>query len=328
MWVGLQAPDFLRKLMRVVAWVNGIYGLLFIVALRHVPLYIPGFGTAQHVPLFSSPAGQVVAILGLLCFERNLGAVWVVLLLNIIVTLAWQVRSEWLGLALGVFAWGFLTGRLGRVIALGMAAVAVLGMIELADIRLAGRNQANVSLSENLARVIAPIDLELAKQLSPNAASHAGTAEWRQLWWEAIWRSVHSRPMLGAFGHGYGFDLFGLAPQDVRDGQEKDDVRTPHSVFYYGLGYTGWVGVALFGFLQFAILRLLWRSYRLSGQPAGVVLWIMGMAMAFFQESFESPHRAIPFYLLAGLCMAPALQSQAAWNARSARQPLLPVAGR
>ena len=287
LWVALHVPDFLPRLFRVIAWVNGIYGLLFIVALRYVPISMPGYDAATNVPLFSPPSGQVVVILALLCFERNLRAVWFVLLLNTVVTLVWQVRAEWLGLALGAFVWGLLTGRLGRVIGMGMAGLAVLGMVELAGIKLHGRNQATVSLSENLARIVAPIDLELAKQLSPNAAFHAGTAEWRELWWKQIWLSIHSKPVLTAFGHGYAFNLFGLAPTTVTAGQEHEDVRTPHSVFYYALGYTGWVGVALFSFLQLAILRLLWRSYRLTGQPAGVVLWVMGMAMAFFQEAFE-----------------------------------------
>jgi hypothetical protein len=327
-WVGVHAPDFLRKLIRVVAWVNGIYGLLFIVALRYVPLSIPGFAAAD-VPLFSAPAGQVVAILGLICFERNLRAVWFVLLLNMMVTLVWQVRSDWLALALGTFTWGLLTGRLSRVVGIGMAAVAVLGMMEIADIRLPGRNQADVSFSENLARIIAPIDLNLAKELSPNATKHAGTAEWRELWWEAIWRSVHSTPMLAAFGHGYGFDLFGLAPQAVRDGQEDDGVRTPHSVFYYALGYTGWVGVVLFGLLQFTILRLLWRSYRLTGQPVGVVFWVMAIAAAFFEGSFDAPYKAIPFYLLVGMAMAPALLSATeSLNVHRAQVQFSPVAGR
>jgi hypothetical protein len=116
-------------------------------------------------------------------------------------------------------------------------------MMELADIRLAGRNGESVSLSENVARVIAPIDLELAKEFSPNAKYHAGTAEWRELWWEQIWLSVHSTRMLEAFGHGYGFDLFSRAPTAVRAGQENWEVRTPHSVFFYALGYTGGLGL-------------------------------------------------------------------------------------
>ncbi|MCE3248376.1 MAG: hypothetical protein K0R41_2201, partial [Geminicoccaceae bacterium] len=170
-WIGLHTPDFLPKLIRVIAWVNGIYGLIYIVALRDVAAYIPG----TDVPLFSAPAAQVVVILGLLCFERDLRAVWFVLLLNVVVTLVWQVRAEWAGLALGILAWGFLTGRIGRVIAIGMAGLAVLGMIELADIRLVGRNT-EVSLSETVARAIAPIDKDLARKLSPYAAYHAGTA--------------------------------------------------------------------------------------------------------------------------------------------------------
>jgi hypothetical protein len=303
-WIGLQAPECLPKLVRSLAWVNGIYGLLYIAALRHVPVEMPG----SSVALFGVPSGGAVAIVGLLCFERNLRAVWPALALNIIVTLAWQVRAEWLGVALGILTWGLLTRRLGRVVGIAMAGLAVIGMIELADIKLVGRTGGGVSLSETLARAVAPIDLKLARQLSPNAENHASTADWRELWWEQIWLSVHSKPMLEAFGHGYGFDLFGLAPDDVRGGQEEWDVRTPHSVFYYALGYTGWVGVALFTILQVTILRLLWRAFRLAAQPAGVVLWVVGMAMAFFEGSFDTPYRAIPFYLLVGMGIAPGLQ--------------------
>jgi len=324
MWIGLQAPECMRKLVRVIAWVNGIYGVLFIVALRHVEAYLPG----SDVPLFSPPAGQVVVILGLLCFERNLRSVWFVLVLNIVVTLVWQVRAEWLGLALGLISWGLLTGRLGRVVAVGTAALAVLGMIELADLKLAGRSGDSVSLSENLARVVAPINLELAKQLSPNAKYHAGTAEWRELWWAQIWLSVHSTPMLEAFGHGYGFDLFGLAPPEVRSGQEKWEVRTPHSIFYYALGYTGWVGVAIFGALQIAIVRLLWRSYRATGQAAGLVFWVMAMARFSFEEGLETPFKAIPVYLLLGMAMAPGLLARAQLDAPFSRPRPVPVHAR
>jgi hypothetical protein len=311
-WVGLRAPDLLPRLVRVIAWVNGIYGLLFILALKHVTIALPGFG-AQDVPLFSPPAGQVVVILGLLCFERDLRAVWFVLVLNIVVTLVWQVRSEWAGLAFAILTWGLLTGRLGRVVTMGMAGLAVLGMIAFADIRLPGRN-GEVSLSETLSRLIAPIDLELAKELSPSAKYHAGTAEWRELWWDGIWRSVHSSPTLEAFGHGYGFPLVSLAPVEGY----KESTRTPHSVFYYALGLTGWVGVVVFGVLQFTILRLLWRSYRLTGQAAGLAWWVMGIVRFSFEEGLETPMKAIPFYLMIGICMAPALQSEGERIARAA----------
>ena len=324
MWIGFHSPDYMRKLIRVVAWVNGIYGILFLAALRYVEAYIPG----SNVPLFSAPAGQTVVILGLLCLERDLRSVWFILLLNIIVTLVWQVRAEWLGLAAGILAWGVLTNRLGRVLAIGMAGLAVLGAIELAGLNLPGRTGDRVSLSENLSRIVAPINLDLAKQLSPNAKYHAGTAEWRELWWEQIWISVHSTPTLEAFGHGYGFDLYGLAPAEVRSGQEDWEVRTPHSVFYYALGYTGWVGVAIFGALQLAIVTLLWRSYRLTGQAAGLVFWVMAMARFSFEEGFETPFKAIPMYLLWGMAMVPALQAFRPVEMHSTRLRTMPASAR
>jgi hypothetical protein len=324
-WVALHEPDFLPKLIRIIAWVGGIYGLLYIVVLRDVVGHVPG----SSLPLFVAPGSSPVAILGLLCFVRNLSAPWVVVVvgLNVFISLVWQVRAEWLGLGLGLLVWGLLTRRLGRVVAIGMAGLLVLGMIEFFDIGLVSRTGGSVSLSETLGRFIAPIDLELAKAVDPEAGRHVGTAEWRELWWQQIWISVHSTPMLEAFGHGYGFDLFGLAPLQVRSGQEDWDVRTPHSVFYYALGYTGWVGVALFSFLQFAILSLLWRSYRVTGQPAGVVFWVMGIAMASFEAGFDTPYRAIPFYLLAGMAIAPGLRSRDALDARPAPAQRLSVAG-
>ena len=273
---------------------------------------LPGFG-AQEVPLFSPPAGQVVVILGLLCFERDLRPVWFVLVLNIVITLVWQVRSEWAGLAAAILAWGMLTGRLGRVVMMGMAGLVVLGTVALADIRLPGRN-GEVSLAETLGRVIAPINLELAKELTPSAKYHAGTAEWRELWWGGIWHSVHSSPMLELFGHGYGFPLVSLAPTRGY----KESTRTPHNVFYYALGYTGWIGVVAFGVLQLAILNLLWRSYRLTGQAAGLAWWVMGLVRFCFEEGLETPMKAIPFYLLIGICMAPALQSKGVRIAQAA----------
>lgn len=323
-WIAFHSPDYMRKLIRVAGWVNGIYGILFLVALRHVDATIPG----TNVPLFSAPAGQVVIILGLLCFERDLRSVWFILLLNIFVTLAWQVRAEWFGLAVGILVWGLLTGRFGRVVAIAMAGIAVLGGLGFAGIKLPGRSGESISLSENLARVVAPIDLELAKQLSPKAEYHVGTVEWRQLWWEQIWISVHSTPTLEAFGHGYGFDLFGLAPAEVRAGQEDWEVRTPHSFFYYALGYTGWVGVALFGALQLAIVSLLWRSYRMTGQAAGLVFWAMAMARFSFEEGFDTPFKAIPVYLLWGMAMAPALQGLQSVPIRPAHLRALAVSAR
>lgn len=325
-WIGLRSPLFLYNLIKILAWTHAIYGLLWLLVLRSLAVQIPG----SDIALFGLPAGGAVAILGLLCLERNLRAHWLVLALNILVTLAMQARATWLGLALGVLVWGLLTGRFGRVILVGMAGLLVLGLIELGgvQIRLSSSSGSGATLSRDvLGIVIAPIDPKLAYKISPRAAIKTETAEWRQKWWDQIWLSVHSKPLLEAFGHGYGFDLWGLAPEKVRAGQ-AEDIRTPHNIFYFALGYTGWVGVALFGFLQLATVRLLWRSFRLTRQPVGLVWWAMGMSMAFVEVSFDTPYKAIPFYLLMGLSIAPGLQSQEERDAYPARAQLLPNAGR
>ena len=39
LWVGTEDPNYLQKLMRLAAWANGIYGVLFILVLSQLPLY-------------------------------------------------------------------------------------------------------------------------------------------------------------------------------------------------------------------------------------------------------------------------------------------------
>ncbi|HXV24014.1 MAG TPA: hypothetical protein VED46_07135 [Alphaproteobacteria bacterium] len=96
------------------------------------------------------------------------------------VTPALQVSAEWLGSTLGLLVWRLLASRVDRVLAIGMAALAVIGTIELAGIQLPGRYGSN--------------DAELAGEFSPKAATHPSTSQWRELWWEQIWLSVHSSP--------------------------------------------------------------------------------------------------------------------------------------
>lgn len=321
-WIAVHQPSFLKQSIRLLALCNGIYGVLFVLVLQRSSLLIPG----SSIPLFGQPTGSAVAIVGLLCLERDLRAVWPLLVLNLLVTMAMQVRAEWLSLVVGVLTWGFLTQRMGRVVLIGVLGIALLGLIDLTGIQLSGRS-GGVSLSEIIGRVLAPIDLDLAKQFSPSAQHHAGTMEWREKWWHEIWRSAHSKPMLEAFGHGYGFDLFSLAPEDVRAGQALE-IRTPHNVFYYALGYTGWIGVLLFGSVQISIFRLLWWTRKRTGEVIGVTLWLMGMSTAFFGNFFETPFGAIPFYLLVGAGIAPGLLVAGESGAHPTRAQLLSVARR
>jgi hypothetical protein len=41
LWIGLQSPDFLPKLVRVIAWANGIYALMWLLGLNDVVIPLP-----------------------------------------------------------------------------------------------------------------------------------------------------------------------------------------------------------------------------------------------------------------------------------------------
>jgi hypothetical protein len=114
---------------------------------------------------------------------------------------------------------------------------------------------------------------------------------WRTVWWHAIWETIHDDRVRTLIGFGYGFPLGDLVPY-----MKNSDTRTPHNIFYYTLGYTGWLGVTAF------------EVYNATGQSYGITMWAAGITSATFSNYLETPFQAIPFYLLAGLAAAPVLK--------------------
>jgi hypothetical protein len=297
-WVGSHQPGVLPRIMRVLAWGNGLYGVAYLLLLNRLAVTIPG---SPEVPVFGQPVGSAVAILGLIAFESSLTKVWPLLLLNSFVMLGIQVRAEWLGFLVGILLWGWLTGRLSRLAIGGMAVVVLLGGMYLADVNLpASRGRGgSISVQEMMGRILAPLNQELATRYTERAGSYAGTVSWRTDWWRAIWDSVHQDQVRTILGHGYGVPLGDLVPYLA-----GDVIRTPHNIFFYALAYGGWLGVAIFFGLQLALAELLLKAYRLTGQPFGLAYWAIALTEAFFSNFFETPYGAIPFYLLLGLSVA------------------------
>jgi hypothetical protein len=144
---------------------------------------------------------------------------------------------------------------------------------------------------------------------------------WRVRWWNRIWEETHHDIESAFLGQGYGYPLAALI------GYQERDIRTPHSVFFYALGYGGWIGVAIFFALQLALARTLWHAWQLTGNPFGPVIWLTFLSGAFFGNSFETPFGAVPFYVLAGMSAAP-LYTKALSYANFTRAHILQVAGR
>ena len=49
----------------------------------------------------------------------------------------------------------------------------------------------------------------------------------------------------------------------------------------------------------------LWQVYRKTQNPMGLIFWIATFSDAFFSNYLENPFGAVPFYLIAGMSMAP-----------------------
>lgn len=303
-WAGTRHPELLRRLIRIMAWGSAFYGPLYLLVLSKIRIMLPG---SSGVPLFSQAGGGSFTILSLLCFEGNLSPYWFPIGVSAFMLLATQVRAEWLGFTLALFLWGVLGRKLNRVFLAGGLVVVLLAVGWVADVKLPSTAERGgaVSSREIIARGVAAVSPEAAEEYTSNrnAAFYAGTITWRTKWWRAIWESVHEDIPDTLFGHAYGYPLKNLVSY------LKDmEIRTPHSVFYYALGYTGWIGVALFFGFQSVIVWLLWRSYKFTGQPIGLVFWVLTITSAFFGNFFETPSGAISFYLFIGIMIVPGLR--------------------
>ena len=297
-WLGERDPAMLRRFVPLLAWWNGIYGTAWIILLRRLEYTVPG----GFISFFGQPGGAAVSLLGILIFVPRWRQSWPVLLLNTFVLLGTEVRAEWLAFLVGICVWAAVTLRFGRLLNILGSAVALLWVAYLINFRMPGARGGELSTRGVIGRALAPIDENLAAQYIDTADSAAGTVSWRTEWWAAIWESVHADRLTAFFGHGYGFPLASLA-SFVGDQR----TRTPHNIFYYALGYSGWIGVFIFFAFQIALFRILWKAFRLTGQPFGLAFWASVVASAFFGNVFETPFGAIPFYVLIGLSIAPAL---------------------
>ncbi len=301
-WIGEKDKTFVRRTIVILSWVNGVYGILYIGVLSNVAIFIPG-SQGSPVPIFGQPWGSAIALLGIICLELDLRATWLPLLINAAVLLAIQVRAEWVGFICGLVVYAFLTRRFDKLIGT-FALTGLLLIVGLAaDIHLPGASSrgGGISTRDIVGRAIAPINPKLAAEFTPFAKSNASTFEWRTNWWKAIWADNHKDAKTAVLGEGYGYPLVDLV--DYLRG--RTFLRTPHNMFFFALGYGGWLLVGLFALLQFFVLRLLIAAWRLTRNPFGLVFWTAVIVWSLFGDSFETPYGAIPYFVLAGASIAP-----------------------
>jgi hypothetical protein len=306
LWAGYADPDFLRRIARTLAVWNACYGIAYVLVLNQLPWFMPGTSNAASpVPVFSEPYGSAIAILGLLAFEPNLWSVCHWLSLNVLVMLWVQVRAEWVGFAAGLLVFAVCTRRVKRFGAAIAVMMALVGIMYIADVRLPspeGRGGV-FSVRDIVARALAPVNNDLATDLATadDSSGYSATASWRLLWWASIWEAVHSNSTTELVGFGYGYPIGELNPL-IEPGTF---IQTPHNDFFFALGFTGWIGVFIFLWFQYELFILILRVYRQTERVFPLICWSALVVVSIFEDFFEAPFGAIPFFLLMGAALAP-----------------------
>jgi len=305
MWVGARHPGTVRSYIRYMAWYTAIYTPLYFLFLHK--LSIAGGGDADgSYAILGNPGTGSVVLLGLLAYEPNLLAFWIPILVLTGLTIANQERADWLGLGLALMLWGKLTKNIGRVFSLVGILAMILLVAALIDLKLPpipGRG-GELSARGTLGRMAGSISPELAAEISgerADAAFYYGTVYWRKRWWAGIRDEVSRSPMTMTFGLGYGYPLAKLSGNQ---GTVEEGTRSPHNIFYFALAYSGVIGVVIFFWFEICLTRLLYRSYKVTGQTFGLAYFIYSISGAFFGNFLETP-AAIVFYLVLGLCIGP-----------------------
>jgi hypothetical protein len=276
---------------------------------------------SDGVPVFGQPGGGGVIILALLCLDPKPSRFWAPMTIAAAMLLAGQVRAEWVGMVLALLIWGTLSKKMTNVAIVGAGIAILLAIGYMLDVNVPAPQLrgGNISSREIVARGLAAIDPEVAQGVtgSTYVGFYKGTITWRETWWRAIWANSQENYTNLLIGPGYGFLLKNL----VSYLKDRGDLRTPHNIFYYALGYSGWLGVFFFFSLQAACGALVWRAYKITGQSFGVAIWASTLFTAFFGNAFETPIGAIPCYLTLGLIIGPTLSM-----ARSQMRPAFPHA--
>jgi hypothetical protein len=306
LWIGFRHPGLIRKYVRFVAWLAVVYTPLYFIFFKNLHITMSGIVPGSGLELLSNPGSGSLTLLSLLAIERSLAQFWLPVVVLVCLTIGYQERADWLGFGLCLFVWGWLTNRIGRFMAIAGCVVGVLLVASLIDLKLPpfpGRG-GELSARGTLARMAGSISPEMASKFGVDAATARmdyGTVYWRKHWWANIRNEVSKDYKSEIFGMGYGYPLAKLADRDV----EKEGTRSPHSIFYFTLAYSGIVGFGIFSWLQVCMMLLLWRIYKVSGETFGLIYWLFTLIGAFFGNLIETPQAAIPLYLLCGMAMGP-----------------------
>jgi hypothetical protein len=292
-WAGSRRPGFLQSFIKFTFWYGTVYTFLYFFVLRN---------QAGAEDAIGHPGSGMITFLAPFSFGFNMKVYWLPVLVATFNIIAAQIRADWVGLGIALAIWGVTARQMGRVFSVVGIVFGLLLFGFVFDVKIPGFSErgGEISARDTVGRAISSIDPELAAEYSTESQTYAGTVHWRETWWKEIRETVAQSPASLVFGMGYGYPIADLVP--YLKGME---IRTPHSIFYFTLCYSGAIGVAIFFVLQASILNLHWRTYKATGETYGFITHIALLTSAFFGNLFEAPQSAITLYLLLGMSIGP-----------------------
>ena len=126
-------------------------------------------------------------------------------------------------------------------------------------------------------------------------------------WWALIWDQLTSSVSNFLFGLGHGMPLIDF---QIRGGVT---VREPHNSVMSIIGRMGFVGLMVFMWIHFHLLRAwlkTFRFYKKDGNQTGqnqllvlLVFFILVWVFSIGEDAFEKPYNTIPYYFFWGVVL-------------------------
>jgi len=338
-FAGVAVVAATRNLEQWHAWRHRFLFLLLIGCLIYLPLYplqqsilmysprVTGF--QQSVPLFGYfTTGNVLALSGLMAAilipyqfswkistKASRGIILLAFVVFAIAFVSMQSRATYIVLFVSIIVLT-LTGHglaVRRLFLTVIAIVLTLVMLEVSGLELKGR-VGTISLDMIVNQ------LESATGQGGHEGGRKGVEE-RLHWWSYSISRWSSSPESIVAGIGFGEALTDFSVMGA--GGTPVVVREPHNSYISVLTRTGLVGFILWVIFQTLLILSVWRRYKhyrkeKNDVEANYWLWIFLLftsilITALVEPVFESPHFAVPYFFLAGLCLGEIARAKNNW---------------
>jgi len=286
-------------------------------------------GYQQSVPLVGYYAtGNVLALAGLLAtilmpsqFAWRVGnnaprwMMLVVFLIFAVSVVQMQSRATYIvaGVSLVLLAISGHGLAARRLVMMTIAVIIALAAIDFSGLEIKGRigNIGLEMVTDQLQSVTGKGGLESARS----------GVDQRHRWVSYSLSRWASTPGTTAVGVGFGEALtdFSAAGADGRPVL----VREPHNSYVSVLARTGLLGFVPWLIFHFILMLKIWQKIRseqkeMNQSEANYWLWMFTLFMsmqitAVVEPVFESPHFAVPYFFMAGLCLGELARAKAGW---------------